>query len=94
MCIQKDTGTGTDEKFGYLTADIAQIEVGRQRVGHVHASLAAGIDDDVRAIGKALAESFTGCLVTVEEPYMGRENQVVAILLRKKRDDALPHCGP
>ena len=50
--IEEDAWARTRQEFVYLTAGIAEIDVGRARIAHVRTGPASGVDEDMRALAE------------------------------------------
>src|SRR3546814_12064655 len=56
LCVEEDTGTRTIQILRDLTADVAQIEIGRAGVAHVDRAFTAKVDMHMRQLAVPLEQ--------------------------------------
>src|SRR3546814_10214589 len=79
LCVEEDTGTRTIQILRDLTADVAQIEIGRAGVAHVDRAFTAKVDMHMRQLAVPLELRIALRCGRVEQTHMRRKDQVVAI---------------
>src|SRR3546814_13233711 len=72
LCVEEDTGTRTIQILRDLTADVAQIEIGRAGVAHVDRAFTAKVDMHMRQLAVPLELRIALRCGRVEQTQIGR----------------------
>ena len=92
MGVQKERGPGPPHEFVDLAADVAQVDIGGARVGHVDGALAAQVHQQVRDREEPCWDWRPKSHVPMlersvhpspEKHHVRREDEVVPILVRE-----------
>src|SRR5262249_31311654 len=92
--IQECARSRTNEVFDHLAAHIAEIDIRCAGVRHVDASIATEIDDHVVTVEILAERPVIAAAQRIEETYVRREDQVVAVAYEEALQQLPAHQMP